>query len=70
VYNWDVDDLKQLEEEMIRLEDEIDVAAIAATISPSPQQEQAFRAEVARLTGVRDAVKEERRKLKYQLRGH
>ena len=63
------EELKKLEGEMIRLEDEIDIAFIGATISPSVEQENAFRAEAARLTEKRDGVKEERRKLKLSFKG-
>jgi hypothetical protein len=60
------EEVAKLEGEMIRLEDEIDLALISATISPSREQENAFRAEAARLAETRDEIKEERRKLKFR----
>jgi hypothetical protein len=55
--------IKALEEEMIKLEDEIDIASIAIMIAPRGE-EGAWKTKKVSLVTKRDAVKEERRKLK------
>lgn len=61
------DELKRLEAEMTRLEDEIDTMKIAAVIAPIGE-EQIYKDEEARLTAERDGIKEERRQLKNKMR--